>query len=430
MLRHLYSLSLLLATPVILLRLLLKSLSMADYRRNIGQRFGGFKRSQLPSGFSSGSPTIWIHAVSVGETVASAPLVYALQDLESKPNILFTTTTPTGSDRARALFGESVAHCYSPYDLGFVIRKFLFRMQPDVLILMETELWPNLIHYSHQRGTKILLANARLSERSAAGYGRVAGLSRAMLKSIDCIAAQAEADAERFISLGADQDRVSVTGSLKFNIEPYTGSGTEDPLFESIKASGRPVIIAASTRAGEEEKVISAFDSLWSLEQKPLLLLVPRHPERFDKVAKLCQDKALATQRRSSASKLETDTQVILGDSMGEMLAYYSLADIAFVGGSLVDTGCQNVLEPAAMGLPVLVGPSQYNFAAICSLLESEGALYTVADSQGLSEELLKLLIDDDRRKTMGDAGLRIIEENQQALPNLLARLKELLAEV
>lgn len=430
MLRHLYSLGLLLITPVILLRLLVKSTSISGYRRNIGQRFGGFKRNELPSSFSSASPTIWIHAVSVGETVASAPLVNALQALETKPNILFTTTTPTGADRARALFGDSVAHCYTPYDLGFVVRKFLFRMQPDVLILMETELWPNLIHYSHLRGTKILLANARLSEKSAVGYGRAAGLSRTMLKSIDRIAAQAEADAERFIALGADRRNVSVTGSLKFNVEPYTGTDAEESLFQSIKASGRPVVIAASTRAGEEEKVFSAFENLWSLEHKPVLLLVPRHPERFDKVAKLCQERGLVTQRRSEASQLEKNTQVMLGDSMGEMLAYYSLADIAFVGGSLVDTGCQNVLEPAAMGLPILVGPSQFNFAAICALLESEGAMHTVANSQELSEELLRLFIDDDRRNSMGRTGLRIIEENQQALPKLLSQLEELLGQI
>lgn len=424
MLRHLFSLALILAVPFMLLRLLLKSFSIRGYRENIGQRFG---KINLPTTATAGAPTIWIHAVSVGETAAAAPLVRALLNLQPRPVIVFTTTTPTGADRARALFKDSVVHSYSPYDLGFVMRRFLSRVKPGLLVIMETELWPNMLHYCQQTGVKVLLANGRLSEKSANGYGKVSGLTRRMLQQIDHIAVQAEADAQRFQALGAPSENISVTGSLKFHIEDAVDEPSLPPLFESIKGSGRPVIMAASTREGEEEKVLSGIKPLFHSTPAPLLLLVPRHPERFDKVEKLCLDQGLKVQRRSSAESLNEDTQVLLGDSMGEMLAYFSLADIAFVGGSLVDTGCQNVLEPAALALPVVVGPSQYNFATICSQLQAAGALKTVPDSEALTQVVGELLENEEARIAMGRAGRAIVEQNQQALPLLLERIKSLL---
>lgn len=424
MLRHLYSLALILAVPFMLLRLLVKSLSIRGYRENIGQRFG---KISLPEAAAEEAPKIWIHAVSVGETVAAAPLVRALLNLQPRPVIVFTCTTPTGADRARALFTDSVIHSYSPYDLGFVMRRFLTRVKPDLLVIMETELWPNMLHYCQQAGVKVMLANGRLSEKSASGYGKVPGLTRRMLQQIDHIAAQAEADAQRFQALGAPPGNMSVTGSLKFHMESAVDEPSLPPLFESIKGAGRPVIMAASTRDGEEEKVLAGIKPLLHSTPAPLLLLVPRHPERFDKVEKLCLDQGLNVQRRSSAASLNTDTEVLLGDSMGEMLAYYSLADIAFVGGSLVDTGCQNVLEPAALALPVVVGPSQYNFATICSQLQAAGALKTVQNSAGLTQAVGELLENEEARNAMGRAGRAVVEQNQQALPRLLERITDLL---
>lgn len=425
MLRHLYSLALILAIPFMLLQLLLKSLFIRGYRENIGQRFG---KINLPEAGVEGAPKIWIHAVSVGETIAAAPLVRALLNLQPRPVIVFTTTTPTGADRAQALFRDSVIHSYSPYDLGFVTRRFLSRVKPDLLIIMETELWPNMLHYCQQAGVKVLLANGRLSEKSATGYAKVSGLTRRMLQQIDHIAAQADADAQRFKALGALPENMTVTGSLKFHLEDAADKPSLPPLFESIKGAGRPVIMAASTRDGEEEKVLSGIVPLLQYASAPLLLLVPRHPERFDKVEQLCLDMGVKVQRRSSAETLNPDTQVLLGDSMGEMLAYYSLADIAFVGGSLVDTGCQNVLEPAALALPVVVGPSQYNFATICSQLKAAGALKTVPDSAALTQAVGELLENEEARIAMGRAGRAVVEQNQQALPLLIERIAALLA--
>ncbi len=424
MLRQLYSVLLLLAVPFIILRLYLKSIALPAYRDRIGERFARF---DSPANWSDEKPTIWIHAVSVGEVVAAAPLVKALQP--QKTNIVLTTTTPTGSDRVRAMFGDSLFHVYVPYDLGFLVRRFIRQLGPRLLIIMETELWPNMLHYSQQQGVRLLLANARLSEKSAAGYRRFAGLTRRMLQALDHIAAQAQSDADRFLALGANADAVSVTGSLKFYVEVGGNEDSASALLESVKASDRPVIIAASTREGEEEKVIAAFKKIKKDAPQPLLLLVPRHPERFDKVARLCADEGLIVKRRSSAASLESTTDVVLGDSMGELLNYYQLADIAFVGGSLVDTGCQNVLEPAAVGLPIVVGPSQFNFATICQQLEAAGALITVQDSNGLAEQLQQLLNDPEHREAMGKAGSRLVNDNREALPQLTRIVSELLAQ-
>ncbi|MCG8414824.1 MAG: lipid IV(A) 3-deoxy-D-manno-octulosonic acid transferase [Pseudomonadales bacterium] len=424
MLRQLYSVLLLLAVPFIVLRLYLKSIALPAYRYRIGERFARF---DSPVNWPGDKPTIWVHAVSVGEVVAAAPLVKVLQ--AQGTNIVLTTTTPTGSDRVQAMFGDSLFHVYVPYDLGFLVRRFIKQLKPSLLIIMETELWPNMLHHSRQQGVKLLLANARLSEKSAAGYRRFAGLTGRMLHALDHIAAQAQSDADRFLALGANADAVSVTGSLKFYVEVGSDGDSPSAIFESVAASNRPVIIAASTREGEEEKVIAAFKKVKEDTRRPLLLLVPRHPERFDKVAKQCVDEGLTLQRRSSDTALELTTDVLLGDSMGELLRYYKLADIAFVGGSLVDTGCQNVLEPAAVGLPILVGPSQFNFATICEQLEAAGALTTVQDANGLAEQLQQLLNDPEKRLAMGTAGSRLVNDNRQALPQLSKIVDDLLAQ-
>lgn len=415
MLRQAYSLILLLAVPFILLRLLLKSTATPAYRQRIPERFGFF---DLSSGFESAERVLWVHAVSVGEVVAAAPLVKALL-ASGNTSVLMTTATPTGAERAGALFGDTVRHVYAPYDLGFVVRKFLKRLQPQLLIIMETELWPNTVHYCQRAGVKILLANARLSAKSARGYERLGSMTRTMLQSIDLIAAQAEADRERFIALGAPADRIAVTGSLKFQLDT-SAQASLDPLFQAVQDLPRPVVIAASTREGEESKVLDAWEKLKGNPQRPLLLLVPRHPERFDEVAALGERRGWRLQRRSEAQSVASDTDILLGDSMGEMLAYYKLADIAFVGGSLVETGCQNVLEPAAMGLPVVVGPSQFNFAHICQQLESAGGLQTVPDSSALATAITKLLNEPELRQRMGAAGRKLVAANQQALPRML----------
>ncbi len=418
--RQLYSVLLLLAVPFIVIRLILKSIGLAAYRKRIGERFASFT---TPANWESADSVIWIHAVSVGEVVASAPLVKALQE-QLDANIAITTSTPTGSDRVTSLFGDRVFHVYSPYDLGIWINRFIAKVRPKLLIIMETELWPNMLHSCQQQGVKVLLANARLSEKSATGYQRFSGLSKEMLHNIDHIAAQAQADADRFITLGARADTVSITGSLKFYLQHSGNSGNEASIFSSVNESERMVLIAASTRDGEEEKVLQAYKKIKEQEDSVLLVLVPRHPERFDKVASLCSSTGFSVQRRSEAESLDASTDILLGDSMGEMLDYYQLASIAFVGGSLVDTGCQNVIEPAALGIPVVVGPSQFNFATICAQLEAAGALCTVQDSKELARTVVDLLVDSAKRQKMGEAGKALVSQNQNALPLLMAKVE------
>ena len=424
-LRQVYSLLLLLAVPFILLRLLLKSLSYPAYRQRIGERFALFTP---PRNWTGDRRTIWIHAVSVGEVVAASSLVRELLRVEA--NIVFTTTTPTGSERVRSLFGDTLFHVYAPYDLGFLVHRFLGMLKPSLLIIMETELWPNMLHTAKQHGVRTLLANARLSEKSAAGYQRFACLTRSTVQDIDHIAAQARADAIRFQQLGAQPESVSITGSLKFHVDVEAGTDSQAGIFSSVSSCARPVIVAASTRDGEEAKVLSAFVQLIETagqSPKPLLLLVPRHPERFDRVAGLVTGSGLKLQRRSRHQMLESETDVLLVDSMGELLACYQLADVAFVGGSLVNTGCQNVLEPAALGVPVVVGPSRFNFADICAQLESVRALRSVRDSAELALVLGQLLTDSDRRQAMGKAGQSLVQENRTALPATLSAIDSLL---
>lgn len=421
--RALYSLLLTLAMPVVVSRLLAQSLSRPARRARLGERFARFR---LPEDFDPSAPVIWVHAVSVGETAAAAPLVRALPAAFPGAKVVMTGATPAGAERAAALFGDAVTHLYAPYDLPGAVARFVDRMRPRLLIIMETELWPNMIHVCRRRGVKVLLASARLSEKSARGYRRLGGLARGMLAEIDAVGAQSGADAERLAELGAAPDRLTVTGSLKFHVD--TGAAKGGPLFDSIRASGRPVILAASTREGEEPAVLDAFARLRAGGADPLLLLVPRHPERFDKAAALCRARGFETVRRSGAAALDPAAEVLLGDSMGEMADWCAAADVAFVGGSLVDTGCQNVLEPAAFGLPVVVGPSRYNFAAACDMLEAAGALAGVKDGDGLAALLAALLADPARRARMGAAGRAVIAQNQRALGETLALAKGLLA--
>lgn len=359
---------------------------------------------------------IWIHAVSVGESIAAAPLIKKMLLEHPTIPIVVTTMTPTGSERVQALFPEQVCHVYAPYDHPIAVSNFLRRFQPRLLVIMETELWPNIVHYSKKSGAKVIVANARLSERSARGYGKFRKLAAPMLASIDCIACQAQNDANRFIHLGVDPAKVPVTGSIKFEIDLPQALQQQQRLMAALVEGDRPVLIAASTREGEEEKVLRAFKACLPKLPDLLLILVPRHPERFRAVAKLCQSQGLSLVSRSDDSPITELNNVFLGDSMGEMLSYFSISDVAFVGGSLVDTGCHNVLEPAALGIPIIVGPSQFNFQTICEQLEEGGALQSVNDPADLSRVVLQLFADEHKRKTMGQAGQRIIEENKGAL--------------
>ena len=419
--RAIYSIVFTLALPLIWIRLLWRSRKSPAYRQRVGERFG---RIRLPDSFDPERPLIWLHAVSVGESMAAAPLVAALQAEFPDLQFVVTTMTPTGAERVRQQMGESVIHRYAPYDAPWIVNRFLTAFRPKMLVLMETELWPNTIHLARRKGLKIVLANGRLSEKSRRSYARFGRLARDMLRQVHVLCAQAEEDASRFRELGVESPRV--TGSLKFALHGAEGQTRPLAAIQTWKGD-HELIVAASTREGEEPAVLEAWRRCLEEFPQTRLLIVPRHPERFDQVFRLCVEAGYATGRRTSAESLTAEARIVIGDSMGEMMEYFACADIAFVGGSLVDTGCHNVLEPAALGLPVTIGPSRFNFAAICELLENAGALRSAADSGELGEIWNELLADRDSRQRMGDAGEAVVAANQQALELTLNEIRRLL---
>ncbi len=419
--RLLYTLLLHLALPLIALRLALRARKAPTYARRINERFSLGLPSMKPGG-------IWVHAVSVGESIAAAPMIRALQAHYPELPITVTCMTPTGSERIQALFGASVQHCYLPYDLPWAAARFLNRMQPRLAVVMETELWPNHIHQCAKRGIPVALANARLSERSARGYARFGKLTAPMLGELSLIAVQTQTEAQRFLTLGARAGCVEVTGSIKFDLKIDAELlQRADALRQQWQATTRPVWIAASTHAGEDEIVLAAHRQLLKTQPDALLILVPRHPERFNSVHELCISERLTTRRRSTAEAVQASDQVLLGDTMGELLFLYALADIAFVGGSLVANGGHNLLEPAALGKPVLSGPHLFNFLEIAAQLREAGALNEVENAGQLADKVVALLNEPSEMQRMSQAGLSVLKANQGALQRLLEGLQRLL---
>ncbi|MDH0621403.1 lipid IV(A) 3-deoxy-D-manno-octulosonic acid transferase [Pseudomonas chengduensis] len=419
--RLLYTLLLHLALPLIALRLALRARKAPTYARRINERFSLGLPSMKPGG-------IWVHAVSVGESIAAAPMIRALQAHYPELPITVTCMTPTGSERIQALFGASVQHCYLPYDLPWAAARFLNRMQPRLAVVMETELWPNHIHQCAKRGIPVALANARLSERSARGYARFGKLTAPMLAELSLIAVQTQTEAQRFLTLGARPECVEVTGSIKFDLKidaELLQRAIE--LRRQWQAEQRPVWIAASTHSGEDEIVLAAHRQLLKTQPDALLILVPRHPERFNSVHELCISERLTTRRRSTAEAVQASDQVLLGDTMGELLFLYALADIAFVGGSLVANGGHNLLEPAALGKPVLSGPHLFNFLEIAAQLREAGALSEVENAMQLADKVAALLNEPSEMQRMSQAGLSVLKANQGALQRLLEGLQRLL---
>ncbi|WP_426247809.1 lipid IV(A) 3-deoxy-D-manno-octulosonic acid transferase [Pseudomonas sp. TWR3-1-1] len=421
--RTLYTLLFHLGLPLVAIRLWLRARKAPAYARRIGERFALNLPPMQPGG-------IWVHAVSVGESIAAAPMIRALLTRYPQLPITVTCMTPTGSERIQALFADEprIQHCYLPYDLPWAAARFLDRIKPKLGVIMETELWPNLIHQCAKRGIPVALANARLSARSAKGYARFARLTRPMLEAMSLIAVQTQTEAERFRQLGARPECVEVTGSIKFDlsIDPQLWVKARE-LREQWQAQERPVWIAASTHEGEDEIVLAAHRQLLAHYPNALLMLVPRHPERFNSVFELCQREGFVTVRRSQHTPVSAQTQVLLGDTMGELLFLYALADSAFVGGSLVPNGGHNVLEPAALGKPVLSGPHLFNFLEIAALLREAGALEEVDDAPGLAVAVQRLFELPQDAQRMAEAGLKVMQANQGALQRLLDGLARLL---
>ncbi|MGP6417340.1 lipid IV(A) 3-deoxy-D-manno-octulosonic acid transferase [Pseudomonas putida] len=421
--RTLYTALFYLGLPLVAIRLWLRSRKAPAYAKRIGERFSYGMPPLQPGG-------IWVHAVSVGESIAAAPMIRALLQRYPQLPITVTCMTPTGSERIQALFANEprIQHCYLPYDLPCAAARFLDHAKPKLAVIMETELWPNHIHQCAKRGIPVALANGRLSERSARGYGRFSKLTAPMLAEMSFFAVQTEAEAQRFRDLGARPQTVEVTGSIKFDltIDPHLLQRAHE-LRGQWQALERPVWIAASTHEGEDEVVLDAHRRLLANYPNALLILVPRHPERFNSVFELCQREGLATVRRSTGANVEADTSVLLGDTMGELLFLYALADSAFVGGSLVPNGGHNLLEPAALAKPVLSGPHLFNFLDIAAQLREAGALTEVDDAEGLAVEVQRLFELPRDAQRMAEAGLAVMRRNQGALQRLLDGLGRLI---
>ncbi len=407
-----YTLLLYLLLPRVIWHLLWRARKQPAYLERIPERFGYY-------GKKPERPVIWVHAVSVGETRAAQPLIAALQARYPDHQVLLTHMTPTGTEAGEALFGESVLRCYLPYDYPGAVERFIDHFHPRLGVVMETEIWANLIHACRKRGIPLYLVNARLSEKSFSRYRRFAKLTRASLRELSAVAAQTADDASRLEALGAQS--VIVAGNLKFDILPPPEQIAQGRRWRDRFDGERPVLLAASTRDGEEALLLDVLDSI--AVPRLLTLIVPRHPQRFDEVAALIERRGIPFQRRSRDEPVAPETRILLGDSMGEMFAYYAACDLAFIGGSLLPFGAQNLIEGCAVGVPVLIGPSIYNFAEATELATAAGAACRVQDAAGLAREVTTLLGDCRRLREMSDAARAFARAHQGATERVMALL-------
>ncbi len=417
----LYSLVLHLAFPVTLYHLIWRGMRQREYLQRWPERYAWL------DGKLDLHDTLWVHAVSVGEVLAARPLVDGLLAAHPERPLLITTITPTGSERVRALWGDRVHHVYLPYDLRSMVRRFLDRARPALAVIVETEIWLNLYVECGRRGIPLMMVNARLSERSLRGYLPVQSLARVAMKAVTLVAAQSNPDAARLERIGAEPGRIVVTGNLKYDLALPEGVDEQARRWRQAWGAGRPVWMAASTHAPEEDAVLEIHARLLDRHPDALLLWAPRHPERFAAVA----EAAAALGMRTATRRVETlpglDTQVFVIDTLGELLRFFAAVDVAFVGGSLCDIGGHNVLEPAALGIPSVVGPRTFNFAEVTRRLRDADALRQVPDAVAVGDEVLALLDDPATRERMGEAGRRQVSELSGALGRNLALVDRLL---
>lgn len=407
--------------PFIVLRLYWRGLRNRDYWARVSERFGFVTPVRTMR-------VLWLHAVSVGEVRAAAPLIRALMHRYPEHRLLVTTMTPTGSAQVRALFDDEVAHCYLPYDLPRAIERFLDRVRPDAAIIMETELWPNFFHACRARSIPIMVANLRLSDSAARRYLRVRRLVAATLAQASVLAPQSAADAERLKQLGAPTQTVHIVGSVKYDVALPASLREAADALRGEWGRDRPVWLAASTHEGEDELVLAARAELAARFPNQLLVLVPRHPERFAAAARLVKKHGCSVALRSETrGPIDPSVQVLIGDTMGELQLFYAAADAAFVGGSLVPTGGHNLLEAAAVGTPVVFGPHMFNFEEIARVTGSRGAGVQITSAAQLAPALADFLGNANRRFEAGQAGRRMVEENRGAVGRTLRLLEPLI---
>ena len=416
--RLLYTILLYLLSPLLLARLWWRGRRAPAYRRRWAERLALYGGGRLDN-------SVWIHAVSVGEVLAAAPMIRELQARYPETPLVITTTTPTGSEQVLKLFGDRVTHVYCPWDLPDVLARFFRAFNPRLLLVMETELWPNMLAAAHRRGVPSVLVNGRLSEKSWRNYGRFRALTTPMLARLTMVLAQTDVERERFIDLGVRPQAANATGSIKFDIEIDPGLRERAEALR-VEWSGRPVWLAASTHPGEDEQVLRAHQRVLGRHPDALLVLVPRHPERFDTVANQIAAAGLTVARRSTDQLVTAETSVYLADTMGELLMLFGVCDLAFVAGSLVPVGGHNLLEPAAWGKPVLSGRHLHNFERIAGLLDEAGALTLVDDSEQLADTLTTLLADQDSLRRQGQAASELVAAHRGALARVLEELAPL----
>lgn len=421
--RFLYTLAMYLVTPIIVLRLLARGVRYRDYHKRWRERFGFFAAPASVTG------SLWVHAVSVGEVNAAEPLIKALRNDYPNAPLVVTTVTPTGSERVRQLFGDSVFHVYLPYDLPFAVTRFLRRVRPRLAVIVETEIWPNLYFTCRKRGIPMMIVNARLSERSLRGYKPMGTLVSRALSCVRQIAAQSRTDAARYRELGADPEKIVVTGNLKFDMPvPYDAEHKGEELRRQWGPL-RPAWIAGSTHEGEELPVLEAHLEVLTRWPDALLLIAPRHPERFKLVENSARSLGFSVGTRSADRVPSAAHQVFVIDAMGELMPFYAAADLAFVGGSLVPIGGHNVLEPAALATPVLVGPHTFNFEEITLTLIQEGGATRVNGAEELGHHVLQLLRDQSRRDRMGMVARIVFDSERGAVQRVIGMIDRLLQE-
>ena len=419
----LYTFILYLLTPFIIIRLLWLGIKNPAFWQRWNERFG------FINAVADKRPVIWIHAVSVGEVHASKPIINYLLESWAQYQILITTTTPTGANSIAMTYGNAVTHLYFPYDLPGSVRRFVTTLKPQILIVMETELWPNLFKYCKSCDIPVLLVNARMSEKSANGYARLKKLTGLTLADLSKIVAQTTEDANRLIQLGASKNDIIISGNLKFDVTlPHSLREQAQSLRRSFSVN-RAVIIAASTHEGEEEQILDGFSSILKKYPDCLLILAPRHPERFDSVYNLCVKQGYNTVRHQFNEVCLDSTQIYLLDTLGELPMFYAASDIAFIGGSLVPKGGQNVLEPASLGLPILVGPYTFNFLEINRQLVEQGNAWIIKDSNQFAEKVGELLADANLRHQAGEKGKQMVEKNRGSSSKVIKLLDKMLGD-
>jgi 3-deoxy-D-manno-octulosonic-acid transferase len=419
--RIVYVLLTYLLAPVVIALEGWKALWNPDYRGRLHQRLGFVSPQRKPG-------CLWVHAVSVGEVQAAAGLIRELQRRLPDVEVVLTTVTPTGAQRVAALFGDAVRHCYLPYDLPGSVHRFLDRIEPSVSIILETEIWPTLYHQLGRRGIPLVMASARVSTRSVDRYRRMATLFRETLSHGIVIGAQSTADAERFRAIGAAPDRVRVTGNVKFDLEVPQAAVDAGQEFRARGATRRPVWIAGSTHEGEEEAVLVAHGLVRARHPSALLILVPRHPQRFDAVRSLLRKRGHSFAQRSTGEPPAASQDVFLVDTLGELQMFYAAADVAFVGGSLVPIGGHNLLEPAALGLPILSGPHTQNAQDIAELLAQAGVVRIVRSREELAQRVSDYFDDPEQARRDGARGLEVIAQSRGAVGRLVEMVLPLLS--